>query len=243
MIITRTIKRFIFLLFDYYKFLRISFMKKDKKFTYIYKSKYWQNIEEGSLSGGGSNADSTHIIKTELKKFVTNNNIQSIVDIPCGDWKWMSEIKLENVNYMGCDIVEDLIKSNISMYKKNNINFFVKNLMKDKLPDADFILIRDLLVHLNDADIIQCLKNIKKSNYKYIGITNYPKLQKNNKRLFGDYLRLGDKWRAITLTKNPYNLPNPLYNLSDKNNLNEMDKNKYISIWEKNNFDLTRIES
>jgi hypothetical protein len=242
MIVFRKIKRIIFQFFDYYQFLRISFMNKEKKFSYIYKSKYWQNIENGSVSGGGSNEVSTNIIKDGLKKFIVNNNIQSIVDIPCGDWKWMSKINLDNVNYIGCDVVEDLIESNISMYKKNNIDFSVKNLVRDKLPNADLIIIRDLLVHLDDSDIILCLENIKKSNYRYVGITNYPQLENNNKRLFGDYLRLGDKWRAINLSKTPYNLPNPTHNLSDKNNLSEIDKNKYISIWNYSDFDITHIK-
>ena len=238
----RKINRIIFLLFDYYKFLRISFMNKDKKFSYIYKSKYWQNIKNGSLSGGGSNEVSTSIIKSELKKFIKENDIKSIVDIPCGDWQWMSKINLDNINYMGCDVVEDLITSNISIYKKNNINFSIKNIIKDNLPNADLLIIRDLLVHLDDIDIILCLENIKKSNYRYIGITNYPKLKNNNKRLFGDSLRLGDKWRAINLSRAPYNLPNPTHNLSDKNNLSVVDENKYMSIWSYNDFDITQIE-
>ena len=117
----------------------------------------------------------------------------------------------------------------------------MKDLIKEDLPQSDLIIVRDLLVHLDDSDIVECLYNIKKTNYKYIGITNYPTLEENKKRLLGDYLRFGDKWRAINLTKEPYNLPEPTFNLSDNNDLASIDKGKYISIWENKNFNLSNI--
>ena len=66
-------------------------------------------------------------------------------------------------------------------------------------------------------------------------------LEENKKRLLGDYLRFGDKWRAINLTKEPYNLPEPTFNLSDNNDLVSIDKGKYISVWENKNFNLSNI--
>jgi hypothetical protein len=216
-------------------------MNKKDKFSYIYKTRYWQGNGNGSLSGGGSNEVSTNIFIGELKKFIIANKVTSLVDIPCGDWEWMSTVDLNNINYTGCDVVPDLIKSNNKIFKRSNVSFLVKNLINEELPKSDLIIIRDLLVHLDDSDIVKCLHNIKKTGYKYIGITNYLNLEKNKKRLLGDYLRFGDKWRAINLTKEPYNLPEPMLNLSDKNNLTEIDKDKYISIWKNENFSLSNI--
>ncbi len=239
--IARKIKRLFLLIIDYYKFLRISLMNKNKKFLYIYKSKYWQCITDGSLSGGGSNDISTYNIKKSLSEFIKYNNIKSIIDIPCGDWKWMSEFDLSDLEYFGYDVVDDLILENQRKYKKKNITFDVKNLVNEKLPKSDLIIIRDLLVHLDHIDIIKCLTNLDDSDFKFIGITNYPKIISHKKRLFGDYLRLGDKWRPINFSIYPYNLPSPDFNLSDTNDLSEIDKNKYISIWKKNNFDISKI--
>ena len=239
--IKRKIRRLIGLIYDYYLAIRISFMSKEDKFLYIYKTEYWKGEGNGSLSGGGSNEVSTNIFISELRDFIIESKVTSLVDIPCGDWKWMSKVDLNNVNYIGCDVVPDLIKSNNKIFKKPNVNFLVKDLIKEDLPQSDLILVRDLLVHLDDSDIVKCLCNIKKTNYKYIGITNYPNLEENKKRLLGDYLRFGDKWRAINLTKEPYNLPEPTLNLSDNNDLSNIDKGKYISIWENKNFDLSNI--
>ena len=85
------------------------------------------------------------------------------------------------------------------------------------------------------------MTNLDDSDFKFIGITNYPKIISHKNRLFGDYLRLGDKWRPINFSIHPYSLPSPDFNLSDTNDLSEIDKNKYISIWKKNNFDISKI--
>ena len=239
--IKRKIRRLMGLIYDYYLAIRISFMSKEDKFLYIYKTEYWTGEGNGSLSGGGSNEVSTNIFISELRDFIIESKVTSLVDIPCGDWKWMSKVDLNNINYIGCDVVPDLIKSNNKIFKKPNVNFLVKDLIKEDLPQSDLIIVRDLLVHLDDSDIVECLYNIKKTNYKYIGITNYPNLEENKKRLLGDYLRFGDKWRAINLTKEPYNLPEPTFNLSDNNDLASIDKGKYISIWENKNFNLSNI--
>ena len=83
------LRRLIFLLHDYYKFWRISLLPKNRKFQYIYKSKYWQDIKNGSVSGAGSNQISTEKVRKELTGFISQNKISSIIDIPCGDWQWM----------------------------------------------------------------------------------------------------------------------------------------------------------
>ena len=40
----------------FFDFLIISSLKGKNKFSYIYKSSYWQNKIDGSKSGSGSNA-------------------------------------------------------------------------------------------------------------------------------------------------------------------------------------------
>ena len=163
---------------DKIAFIWISLIRdEEKKFNFIYKNKYWQNIDNGSLSGAGSNIDdSTHNLSIELPNFINKHQVKSLLDMPCGDWAWMSKLNLANIDYIGCDIVEDMIVTNNQKYRNAKINFIKKNLSHDNLPEADMILVRDLLVHLKYSDIILCLNNIKKYNYKYIAITNFPKL-------------------------------------------------------------------
>tara|TARA_X000000368_G_scaffold253014_1_gene200020 strand:- start:1775 stop:2476 length:702 start_codon:yes stop_codon:yes gene_type:complete len=225
------IKKIIHLILDFYRTLLISCINKNKKFSYIYKSKYWKGSGDGSLSGAGSNENTTHNIKLELQNFFNQKKIQSILDIPCGDWKWMSTMNFQHVNYIGCDVVEEMIEDNSKLYESDNIKFIVKSLIDDDLPKADIIIVRDLLVHLDTSDILKCLANIKRNNFKYIAITNYPTLKSQHK----DKL-LGDKWRPINLSKEPFSLTDPDYNLDDTSTIQDHDKEKYLSVWSNKKF-------
>ena len=147
--------------------------------------------------------------------------------MPCGDWAWMSKLNLANIDYIGCDIVEDMITTNNQKYRNAKINFIKKNLSHDDLPEADMILVRDLLVHLKYPDIILCLNNIKKYDYKYIAITNFPKLVKNINNKFGD------RWRPINFNLEPYFLPKPDFVLPDDSQIGEYDSQKNSGYMEK----------
>ena len=226
------LQKLIKLIKDKISFICISLIKdEEKKFNFIYKYKYWQNINNGSLSGAGSNLDdSTHNLSIELPSFIDKHQIKSFLDIPCGDWEWMSKLNLNNVEYIGCDIVEDMIMANNKKYSNVKTSFIKKNLSHDDLPESDIILVRDLLVHLKYSDIILCLNNIKKHNYKYIAITNFPKLSKNIDNKFGD------RWKPINFNLKPYLLPKPDFVLSDDSEIGEYDSQKVIAIWKNENF-------
>ena len=80
------------------------------------------------------------------------------------------------------------------------------------------------------------IKNLQDSDFRFIGITNFPSIKDNITGFLGDKLRLGDRWRPINFTLEPFNLSNPLINLNDSCNLTETDKKKSLSIWKKENF-------
>ena len=85
------------------------------------------------------------------------------------------------------------------------------------------------MVHLKYSDIILCLNNIKKHNYKYIAITNFPKLTKNINNKFGD------RWKPINFNLKPYLLPTPDFVLSDISTI-ESCSQKTIAVWKNENF-------
>ena len=225
------INKILNLFLDLYQTIVISLIDKNKKFSYIYKTKYWKGSGDGSLSGAGSNEITTSKIKRELQIFFKETNIQSILDIPCGDWKWMSTMDFTKINYMGSDVVKEMIDHNNKRYSSDNIKFKVQSLIDDNLDKADMIIVRDLLVHLDTSDILKCLKNIKKHNFKYIAITNYPMLKVQHQDKF-----MGDKWRPINLSGEPFNLKQPDYNLDDTSIVQDHDIDKYLSVWTNENF-------
>ena len=123
-------QKIIRLLKDKIAFIWISLIRdEEKKFNFIYKNKYWQNIDNGSLSGAGSNIDdSTHNLSIELPNFINKHQVKSLLDMPCGDWAWMSKLNLTNIKYTGCDIVEDMVKANNEKYNNAKTSFIKRNL-------------------------------------------------------------------------------------------------------------------
>lgn len=143
----------------------------------------------------------------------------------------MSTMDFQQVNYIGCDVVKEMIEKNSRLYARDNIKFMVKSLIDDDLPNADLIIVRDLLVHLDTSDILKCLENIKRNNFEYIAITNYPTLKSQHKDKI-----LGDKWRPINLSMEPFSLIDPEYNLDDTSMIQDHDKGKYLSVWSNKKF-------
>jgi 2-polyprenyl-3-methyl-5-hydroxy-6-metoxy-1,4-benzoquinol methylase len=124
-----------------------------KIFKRIYEKNVWKSKE--SISGPGSTLKQTEKIRKKIPLLIKSKKIKSILDIPCGDFNWMNEIKIDklNVNYIGADVVEELVKKNKQKYKKDNINFLKLNLTKDELPKVDLILCRDCLIHFSYKNI------------------------------------------------------------------------------------------
>ena len=56
-------------------------------FVRIYRENYWGNSD--SRSGAGSDLTQTAEIRERLPELIEKFSVNSILDIPCGDWHWM----------------------------------------------------------------------------------------------------------------------------------------------------------
>jgi hypothetical protein len=170
-----------------------------ERFNIIYEKNFWKSSE--SASGEGSELAYTIPLRNWLISKVPKLNIDTFVDAPCGDFNWMKKVVSEiDVNYIGIDIVESIIKKNKEMYKKEKVNFFVANICKDVLPKCDILMVRDCLFHLSYKDINDFLKNIYNLDYKYLLTTSHivKKDFKNSDILTGQF-------RPINLFLAPFN--------------------------------------
>ena len=180
---------------------------KDKStkevFTDIYTNKsFWGGSE--SVSGTGSDYKNTKSLIDDLNKLMVDLKITSVLDIPCGDFNWMHKVDYTNIKYVGADIVEDLIKINSEKYKDHdNLEFKVLNLIEDKLPKSDLIIVRDCFVHLSFSNIYHSIKNIKASGSKYLITTSFPDHPSNLDIITGG-------WRTLNFQEKPFNFPKPL---------------------------------
>ena len=121
-------------------------MSYKEVFTNIYENYGFGSTE--SRSGPGSTLEETKVLREKIRSLVIEKNIKSVVDIPCGDFHWMKEIVSSFESYTGGDIVDEAIKTNNEKYSSSNINFINFDLINNPIPDADLLIVRDVIGHL-----------------------------------------------------------------------------------------------
>tara|TARA_Y200000002_G_scaffold54048_1_gene39512 strand:- start:17309 stop:18064 length:756 start_codon:yes stop_codon:yes gene_type:complete len=198
------------------------------RFKYIYEKNVWSSNE--SLSGLGSTLEYTEKLRESLPSLFKKYEINSILDAPCGDFNWMQKV-LENcdINYLGGDIVENLIHKLNFQYSNDKIKFIDIDICNDALPDVDLIFVRDCLFHLSNQDIKKFINNLQRSNIKYLCTTSH----KNNNSFINTDIVSGS-FRKIDLFSSPF--------FFNKDYIAEIEdyikpyQEKSIFLWEMDNF-------
>jgi len=173
----------------------------EKVFTDIYKRNSWGG--KHSVSGPGSDFDQTRVIVQELSALINDLNISTMLDIPCGDFFWMKDVDLSRLNYIGADIVKELVQVNVERYSDDRVQFQCMNLISDELPNVDLIFCRDCLVHLSFADIFLALDNVCNSRSDYILTTTFTGRMENSDIVTGQR-------HNLNLELAPFAFPQPL---------------------------------
>jgi len=172
----------------------------EERFAYIFDHNLW-NSEE-SRSGAGSTLLETETLRRELPALLQELGARTLLDIPCGDFGWMSTVDLGPVLYTGADLVESLIAANEAAYGSATRAFRWLDLTESTLPQADVIICRDCLVHLSFANIRRALANMKRSGSTWLLTTSFPELEVNEDIADGD-------WRPLNFERPPFDLPMP----------------------------------
>lgn len=192
-------------------------------FSEYFSSNKWGDDE--SASGKGSNLASTEGLRTMLPEILRDLGARSMLDVPCGDFHWMSHVDLAGVSYVGGDIVPALIESNRARHPRDGVTFEVIDLISGDLPQADLILCRDCLVHLSNAHVLAALANIRRSGATWLLTTTFPESGTNADIATG-------QWRALDLTRPPFSLPAPARMFRETYSGGKgQQADKYLGLW------------
>ena len=127
-------------------------------FSRIYDRHTWHGQ---SLSGPGSDAKRTIEFCSLLARFLRHQNIQSVVDLGCGDWGYSHLIDWGSVKYTGIDVVESVIENNKLQYAKPNISFLCADAAYQDIPAADLLIVKEVLQHLPNKDVLSILEKAR----------------------------------------------------------------------------------
>ncbi|MEO8474622.1 MAG: hypothetical protein ABI477_20640 [Chryseolinea sp.] len=210
-------------LYNYIVHYRFKNLAMEQVFATIYKENHWGDNE--SKSGTGSNAKNAQSVVQIFTKIKSSYSVNTVVDIPCGDFNWMKNVDLNGIMYIGADIVGDLIEGNNKQYGRSNIEFRKLNMIESNIPKADLIFCRDCLVHFSYKDIKKALDAVKASGSLYFVTTTFPS-HKNYDIITGD-------WRPLNLQAAPFNFPTPSF--IENEDCMEDDSGKYqdksLAVW------------
>ncbi|MFT2019695.1 class I SAM-dependent methyltransferase [Streptomyces sp. 796.1] len=181
-------------------------------FGELYESESWRLFPGGdgkgenpSRSGSGSDLVQTEALRRELPALLTRIGARSILDIPCGDFYWMSRVDLGVDSYLGADVVPEVIERNRQNFADQGRTFHVLDITRSRLPQVDVVFSRDCLVHFCNADVQAAIDNVKRSGSGYLATTTFTGRTSNA----ADVETGG--WRSLNLCRAPFSLPAPAY--------------------------------
>jgi hypothetical protein len=171
-------------------------------FTEIWRSNLWG--AEQSRSGLGSEPQATSQLSTALPSLLRGFGVRTLLDLPCGDFRWLAQTELDLDTYVGADIVGEIVELNTARYATadGRVSFRRLDLLTDPLPAMDAVLCRDCLVHLSFANIERALVNLIASGSRWLIATTFTDHDHNRDIVDGD-------WRLLNMQAPPFNLPPP----------------------------------
>lgn len=178
-----------------------------KAMEQIYAQNLWGGSKDEFYSGLGSH--NPIIVKPYIE--VVINFLKSfqesitVLDLGCGDFNIGKQILPYAKKYIAVDIAENVINYNKSKFIQENLEFLCLDIAKDALPEADVVIIRQVLQHLSNREVKMILSKL--NAFKYILLTEHlpsSKFEPNKDIISGQGIRL-KKQSGLCIIEEPFN--------------------------------------
>jgi SAM-dependent methyltransferase len=178
-------------------------------FREIYERNGWGGEQGDFYSGPGSDGHAATSYAKGIKAFIADRGVGSVVDLGCGDFRVAGMFLDDNIVYHGVEIVESLVADNMARYHSDRVTFTCLDIIEDRLPKGDLCLMREVLQHLSNAEILRVLPKLLQ--FKFAVYTDYQPgpaapCAPNRDIAHGVDTRI---WRdsALFLDQPPFNVP------------------------------------
>ena len=141
-----------------------------KLFENVYENNLWGHSQEGKKYYSDSPPELTKTYRDYVSSFIKKHNIQSVIDLGCGDFEVSRGIDMQGAQYTGVDIYDKLIEYDIEHYGDERHKFMVRDLVEDELPSSELCLITLVLYILSFEEVFSILKKL--NQYSYVLITD-----------------------------------------------------------------------
>lgn len=179
-----------------------------KAMQQIYQEGLWGSNNSKFYSGEGSHdLEIVGSYLTAVKQFLSShNNELEICDLGCGDFNIGSQLLDHTSKYIAADIVPELISFNQQKFNNEKLSFIHLDLAKDDIPNADCVIIRQVLQHISNKEIAALLTKLRQ--YRFIVLTEHlpnSNFIPNADIISGQGIRL-KKGSGVDLTAAPFDL-------------------------------------
>lgn len=139
----------------------------------IYKQQLWGTNGQAFYSGEGShNPLIVEQYVSEVVKFLTSFDTPPVVnDLGCGDFNVGRQLLPFTSKYNAIDIVPELISFHKENYDVPNLEFHCLDIATHDLPQADVVILRQVLQHLSNKEVAQIVDKLY--DYKYVILTEH----------------------------------------------------------------------
>lgn len=163
-----------------------------------------------SASGPGSSLSSAAAASNLLLRKLRELPIRSVLDLGCGDWNWMRNLGFPNpipgrhITYEGWESSQELVDALRSKHATDGVDFHLRDVSTEAMPDVDLIIARDILFHMPPPMAVEVVERIKKSG-KYLAAPSYIFVKQNAG--FKEYLDIeGWGYFHINMNIEPFSL-------------------------------------
>lgn len=178
-----------------------------KAMEQVYAINLWGGELGDFYSGEGSHkleiiSPYVKVVTSFLNSF---KNPLSVCDLGCGDFNIGKQLLPHTKQYTAIDIVPNLIARNSEKFKHPQLEFHCLDIAKEKLPNADCAIIRQVLQHISNAEITAILEKL--TAYTYVILTEHlpnKEFTPNVDIISGQGIRL-KKQSGINILKTPFN--------------------------------------
>lgn len=133
----------------------------------IYKQQLWGS--NGQLFYSGEGSHNSLIVEeyiSEVVKFLTSFETLPVVnDLGCGDFNVGKQLLHFSSKYNAIDIVPELISFLKENYEVPKLEFHCLDIANDDLPQADVVILRQVLQHLSNKEIKQIVEKLYRCQF------------------------------------------------------------------------------
>jgi len=140
-------------------------------FREVYANNTWGGPRGELCSGSGAAEEYAIPYAEAIGRFVEKHGIRSIVDLGCGDFSVGRLIASKRVRYIGVDVVDEVVRRNRDRHGAEGVEFVRLDITKDELPAGDLCLVRQVLQHLSNAEILSVIERTR--GYEFVVVTEH----------------------------------------------------------------------